>query len=176
MDGQPWPQQPIHGRPKWQFVWPRDKHQSGPPWKSWTRWKDVFSGKGPGIWINERGGWDVNRPMWSEWREYDNLGYRDVREEELPPFGNSRIKGAYDFKSRKYRRWHPGIWSDAKWPRKGAINGDMPHYMRDGFGNEWSDENGWADKAGNPWRYHYNTPWWDWTHPEPWWYDEPANW
>ncbi|MCJ1486523.1 hypothetical protein MMC06_006700 [Schaereria dolodes] len=164
-----------------QWVWPRDKRQTGA--RTWGRFKDVLTGKGPNIWVSHRGTKDPTRPLWSEWRDYDNLGYPNRLEKERP--GRTDIKGrSYDFKSRTYRRPQPGIWSDAKWSYwKNGGHYDA-RYVRGSDGVEWSD----SQLLRNPWRAHHLDPWhlnrWghlefhpevfqnNWTYPWPPWYDD----
>ncbi|KAL8725907.1 MAG: hypothetical protein Q9181_006243 [Wetmoreana brouardii] len=150
-----------------QLVWPRDKRQKGA--HCWRRWKDVFTNKGPNIWVQKRGNDGPHRPQWTNWTEYNNLGYRDDLEENV----QDGLK-KYDFKTRKYKIPHWTDWSDVKWDRRGR----EPLYFRNIFGQPWirgdmllrqSDlEHDWD---GHPFRYNPCTPHWDWFFDE-----KPLNW
>ena len=113
------------------------------------------------------------RPIWTGWEAitpYRNLGYPFHREKELVPFFRSarREDGKkYDFRSRRYRKPEPGVWSDVV---RGKSKGSGPQYIRYYGDGEWVDpivDRG-AFNAGiqpNPFRFK---PWT--THLK--WYDE----
>lgn len=162
--GGPDPLRPRPNRKAWnkQIVWPRDKKQKGA--HSWRRWKDIFTNKGPDMWLTSRGGSRVHRPVWSGWNQEgrDNLGYHYRNDNQGPP-----LKGAYrpewqryDFRKRRYRMPDIQTWSDVKWSRKGRT----PLYTRGPFFmDEWVNPEyyvGWD----NPFAWHQNTPYWDWRH------------
>ena len=157
-----------NGRGNFQFVWPRDKGEQNSPRTSWRRWKDVFTGKGPGIWITREGDLTPHRPLWSNWvdaaldgKGFDNLGYRDNRDEFREPIPH-HIK--YDFRTRKYRPFHMNMLSDVKWER--GRHPIVPLYTRDAIGVEEvhiDQANPWH----NPFAYNENTPYWDWARPSP---------
>lgn len=94
------------GRP--QFVWPRD----GKNGSTWGRWKDIFTGKGPDIFVTARGQrptrarW-ANRPTMDPFVPDDNVG--------AMPFIHRR--DPYDFRRRRYRRDDKWTWIDARWDR-----------------------------------------------------------
>jgi hypothetical protein len=150
-----------NGRRRLVWVWPKDKERG-----QFGRLKDVLTKKGPGIWIARDGG-GPHRPIWSNWTNltpagfgFDNLGYRDERD-ELNPIRDHRIK--YDFLTRKYKPKNMNMWSDVKW-RRGS-NPAPPWYYRDAVGIEHFEE---VDPTGrNPFRYDENTPYWDWARPSP---------
>ena len=112
---------------KWQFVWPNDKRRS-----VWGRWKDIFTDKGPDIFIAEQNTPQPERPIWSNWKTQgrqhpnsDNVRWTDDgnyfrQDEEL--FG---VRGCqhrdhdikYDFATRRYRRPNDNVWSGVKWSK-----------------------------------------------------------
>lgn len=132
----------MRGGGKGQFVWPRDKGINNTPFNSWKRWKDVLSGKGPGIWIGNRQELGPTRCTWSNW-DYDNLGYSCRCEKERPLFGPVEMNKKYDFRTRKYtdRPFRHGVWSDAKW-EKGDVTDRRALYFRDHLGVERSMRTG----------------------------------
>ncbi|MCJ1410777.1 hypothetical protein MMC19_004863 [Ptychographa xylographoides] len=159
-----------HGRRRLRMIWPKDKQMNSTPHSSWTRWKDIFTNKGPMIYIG-RGGTEPHRPLWSRWMDendlglgFDNLGYRDNREElEIWPLDPDL---RYDFLTRKYRKIGRGgapMWSDVKWARGGGPQHAL--YHRDELGIEYIDG---QSGAAHPTRFRYNpdTPYWDWARPE----------
>ena len=143
--------------PKLQFVWPRDKGKTNRPPYSWRRFKDVLTGKGPGIWIAPKGSLSPDRPTWTNWQELDNLGYMRDMDEVGVPLGSKK----YDFRKRKYRVPQQGVWSDVKWQRKRHPVGH--HYIRDWLGTEHTEFG--PGPHNNPFRYDPNTPWLDWGRP-----------
>ena len=150
------------------FIWPRDKRISNTPLRSWRRWKDVFAGKGPGIWLADRRRFAPTRAHWSNWDDpvFDSLGYRSE-----PALNESSAKPKrYDFRKRKYtENWlRPEVWSDAKW----GNDSEIPLYFRDGWGHEWTRRNGSIypfdnSRFGNDFRYRHQTHFYDWARPEP---------
>jgi len=160
-----------YGKQRLAWVWPRDKGIHNSPLSSWTRWKDVLTKKGPGVWISREGSLSPNRPLWSRWMDedefgqLDNLGYRNDQCEIGLSSLDPNVR--YDFKSRKYEKAHTGMWSDAKWER--GRNPKRPLYYRDAVGVERYDWDGvWP--ADNPFAYnrdHPNreTPYLDWARP-----------
>lgn len=165
----PW--KPGESRGAW--IWPRDKNMGGSPLHSWQRWKDVFTGKGPAMFkVSDRTQIRPTRPVWSNWREYDNLGYpyperHDLNDTVRTDWQNKR----YDFKTRKYTTdWITkphSVWSDALWGRNGQAL-----YHRDIRGNEhtWRFGNvgrGNIGPLGNDLAYRRDTTHWDWRRPVP---------
>ena len=168
------PLPPRYGQrqPNWrehktmQTVWPRDKKNS-----TWGRWKDIFTGKGPDIWVSKRSSDGPHKPVWSGWKRgptngwWDNLGYRYMKRNETypPSWARRPVDERYDFQARKYRDCHrPDIRSDVKWS-----NGKrpVPLYWSDRFGNEYRNIN--VEVPGyplwrNPYRYRRRTKRWDW--------------
>lgn len=155
---------------KRQVVWPRDKKQKGA--HSWSRWKDVLTGKGPDMWIARRDSYGPHRPVWSGWqsprwpgRIWDNLGYRYRRDNELEPLPWAKRPGweKYDFKARKYQRPQPGTWSDVKWNK----NARYALYWQNRYGDQFvnPDVDHGLFNAGvtrNPFEYDPFSPYWDW--------------
>lgn len=175
--GGPWPRWPPRQRAytwrhdkKRQVVWPRDKKQKGA--HSWSRWKDVLTGKGPDMWISRRDSFGPHRPVWSGWKSphfrpliWDNLGYRYRKDNALEPLPWAKRPSwqKYDFRARKYQRPQPGTWSDVKW----NDNPRFPLYTRDRNGFEFVEpefDGGWfnAGMAPNPFAYKHYSPTWDW--------------
>lgn len=159
------PAQPP-GKRKLQVVWPRDKKQKGA--HTLGRFWDVLSGKGPDMWVGQRGVEGPTRPEWSrwdigdKWGTYNNLGYRDNRDKVAPPWGPGQAAEhkLYNFKTRRYEAPHPNIWSDVKWDRKGKY----PRYVR----NLWGHFENHPDLPQhlNPFAYDPRTNWWDWYYNE----------
>ena len=160
------------GQSKGMFVWPRDKNMKGTPLKSWQRWKDVFTGKGPAMYFANRRQFGPTRADWSNWinpaEVFDSLGYRDEHEFDRSAWDDDL---RYDFRTRKYTtRWRrPEVWSDVKWGKKSSI----PLYVRNGLGMEWTMRNGRIapfdnTEYGNDFRYRGHTDHFDWARPQPW--------
>ena len=114
---------------RWQFVWPNDKHRG-----VWGRWKDIFTNKGPDIFIAEQDTRQPRRPIWSNWK---TPGHQDPYSKNIrwdnPPSGESfrqdeEFAGVfrfqrrhpdmkYDFATRRYRRPNDHVWSGVEWSR-----------------------------------------------------------
>ncbi|MCJ1351986.1 MAG: hypothetical protein MMC33_001970 [Icmadophila ericetorum] len=97
------------------FVWPRDKTDTNRLPYSWGRFKDIFSNKGPGMWVGDHRKGTPHRPTWSQWLEFDNLGWpdKDERKGWDPVYGPLEVK--YDFRTRRYKVPDRNTWSDARW-------------------------------------------------------------
>jgi hypothetical protein len=162
------------GQSKGAWIWPRDKDTSGPPWRSAQRWKDLFTRKGPAIFLGKRQRYGPTRNIWSNWAEFDNLGYRDELDRDLDSEWQWCGK-KYDFRTRRYTRdWHnPHVWSDVKWGSDG-----YPLYIRNAFGTEWSRRNGILPPSNinplytnprdrNDFEYDQWTGQLDWMRPQP---------
>ena len=181
--GGPWPRwRPRQRAHTWrhdkkrQVVWPKDKKQKGA--RSWSRWKDVLTGKGPDMWIAGRDCFGPHRPVWSGWKSpywrpriWDNSGYRYRKDDtyEVIPWAKRPSWQKYDFRARKYQRPQPGTWSDVKWSDDKSGNGNPPFalYRRDRNGYEFVEpefDGGWfnAGMAPNPFAYKHYSPVWDW--------------
>lgn len=154
---------------KKQIVWPRDKKQRGA--HTWDRWKDVFTGKGPDMWISRQNSFGPHRPIWTGWKSphhnhefWDNLGYQYRKDDEMQPLRAQRRRWEkYDFKSRRYRMPKAGVWSDVKWNHDASF----PLYWRDQYAEEAvaPEFDGGAFNQGfgpNPFRYQHGTLVWDW--------------
>ncbi|MCJ1383401.1 hypothetical protein MMC17_006515 [Xylographa soralifera] len=152
------------------FIWPRDKGRTNKPPCSWRRWKDVFTNKGPGIFVGREGNLEPHRPVWSNWMDvdengytYDNLGYLDERD-VIDFAGGSHKK--YDFRTRQYARPHGEMWSDVKWEKRRHPRTE--HYCRDAYGVEsfpYYDNGGY--EVVNPFAYDEDTAFMDWGRPKP---------
>ena len=177
------PMGPRNLKPR--LVWPRDKNQG-----TWARLKDIFSGKGPDIWLSkdELGG--PTRPVWSGWKSpeahmgnpnvpyWDNLGYAYRRDNiKQPVRGAERAPGVkYDFRTRRYKYPDINTWTDVKHSRRD----NRTLYHRDIWG--WSHVDPRYDhgeNARNPWRnafaYDPRNPFWPW-HERPNWRNEVPLW
>ena len=110
---------------KWQLVWPNDKHRG-----VWGRWKDIFTNKGPDIFLAEQNTRQPERPIWSNWKtrghqdpdsdnnRWDRFGKPFRQDEEfLGLFGFQRRDPdmKYDFKTRRYRKPNENVWSGVRW-------------------------------------------------------------
>ena len=161
--GGPVPPVPRPNRKPWnkQIVWPRDKRQGGA--HSWRRWKDIFTNKGPDMWITSQGGSGVHRPVWSGWNQEgrNNLGYPYRNDNHRPPlrWAYRPEWQRYDFNKRRYRMPDGNTWSDVIWSRTGRV----PLYHQDPFGNEWVNPE-YMNGGGNPFAWHEDTPYRDWHH------------
>ena len=179
-----WGPMPPRAR-RMQLVWPRDKNQKGVV-GSWRRWKDLFTNKGPDIWlsVDELGG--PSRPVWSNWmtpmgqvgnphlQEWDNLGYQYRRGRHVRPFffADRDHHKKYDFRTRKYKRPDVHTWSDAKYCKQH----DVPIYTRDTRGRacvhpEYDGGENYWDPRRNAFAYDPHDPVWRW-HERPGWHDE----
>ena len=171
------------GQSKGAYIWPRDKKMNGPPTKSWQRWKDIFSGKGPHIFaVGDRTQFGPSRPVWSNWQDLDNLGYQDqYNKVSRSPWWEGK---RYDFNARKYTtHWdRRKVWSDVKWGRDPANpanpGSEIPLYFRSPNGVELTRffgdyyPNALGPLGFNPFAYNPNTAHWDWARPFPgdyWW-------
>ncbi|KAI4132285.1 MAG: hypothetical protein LQ338_000746 [Usnochroma carphineum] len=161
---------PGSGR-KTQIVWPRDKKQKGA--HTWSRWRDIFTCKGPDMWVGKQGDIGPTRPEWSGWDmgakggPFNNLGYWDSREKQIPPwlYAHRNEQKIYNFKNRKYEEPHANTWSDVKWDRTGR----RPLYVRDRNGHFnihpalepqlW--DQGLYHWDGNPFVHNPKTNWWN---------------
>lgn len=155
---------------KRQIVWPKDKKQKGA--HSWSRWKDILTGKGPDMWISRRDSFGPHRPVWSGWqspyykrRIFDNLGYLYRRTNTLEPLPWAKRPRweKYDFRTRRYQRPQRGTWSDVKW----NDNPRFALYRRNRYGDEFVDPDfdGGLFNHGygpNPFKHKPYSPIWDW--------------
>lgn len=113
------------------WVWPRDKGVTNRLPYSWRRFSDILKGRGPGIWVGDHRKGTPHRPTWSNWLEFDNLGYSDKKYKELYPVrGVSEAK--YDFKSRKYRVPNRHTWSDVRWEAGSHPRTEVYYRNKDG--------------------------------------------
>lgn len=161
------------GRRNLAWVWPRDKGRLNKPLTSWRRWKDVFTNKGPDIWVGREGKLEPNRPLWSNWMDedaygfgFDNLLYRDNRDH---PLYRTRLdpNRKYDFKKRKYGPPKAGVWSDVKWDRERHPKTAL--YCRDHIGRPYKMDDVHNPQRYNPFEYDPDqqlSPYWNWGHPD----------
>ena len=168
------------GESRGAWIWPRDKDMNDTPLTCWRRWKDLFTGKGPAIFVGDRTTFDPTRPVWSNWPEFDNLFYREAqRHDWTPPEWWQNKK--YDFSEREYTEYwrnDPNVWSDVKWGKNPQNpNGRaVPLYCRDSVGRESTiqvPDAGMLNNGpdGNDFRYRPGWWGWDWNTPFPlqWW-------
>ena len=126
---------------RWQLVWPNDKSRG-----VWGRWKDIFSNKGPDIFIAEQNTREPERPIWSNWKtpghqhphdrrsRWGNDGRPFRQDEEFVgvfEFQHRDPNTKYDFATRRYRRPNEFVWSGAEWSRTEPHN---PIGIRDAQG------------------------------------------
>ena len=176
----PWGPMPPEAR-RMKLVWPRDKNQKGVV-GSWRRWKDLFTNKGPDMWLSVDELKGPSRPVWSNWQtprnqvgdpfwpDWDNLGYQYRRGRYVEPFFGAKRdhRKKYDFRTRKYKRPDVHTWSDAKYCKKH----DLPIYTRNDMGEYWVEPgydggaNLWDPRQNafryNPhgrWRWHERPGW-----------------
>lgn len=112
---------------RWQFVWPNDKHRG-----VGGRWKDIFTNKGPDIFIAEQDTRQPERPIWSNWKtrghqdpnsdniRWGNFGKPFRQDEEFAgvfEFQRRHPDIKYDFATRRYRRPNDDVWSGVEWSR-----------------------------------------------------------
>ncbi|KAK2623510.1 hypothetical protein QTJ16_007064 [Diplocarpon rosae] len=90
-----------------QFVWPKEGYKGREPRGFWGRLNDITTGKGPDIFLQEKGSKTPIKPdEWQNWDTYRNpLAHRG---EQANPV--SRGQQRYDPYTRKYIEW--GIPSD----------------------------------------------------------------
>lgn len=148
---------------KWKLVWPRDQNPRHGRWGNIDRIKDLATGKGPDIWIEDVDGNGPHHPLWTGWKtagyqhpadtraRWTNLGF-DFRQdfEWLSPIKAARREDGkkYDHRTRRYRTPQPGMWSDVVWS---DVKGSGPLYFRDETGREWVDPR--VDRG------HFNAGW-----------------
>lgn len=158
---------PRHPRKRaGQMVWPRDQNSS--TMGTWSRLKDVFTGKGPDIWCTRRGSLGPNRPVWSNWRSrdpypppWDNLGYYYDDKGDRPAwlYAGRPDDVRYDFRTRRYRVPDDQVWSDAKYDRN---NNEMYHRTARFGRHAWEDR--WHDPEHpdrHPFNYYPDTAGWN---------------
>jgi hypothetical protein len=134
------------------FIWPKDgRHGS-----KLGRLRDIIKGEGPDIFVTcatDAKDFVDKRPSRSQWSKHVGLdglpqehGFRASKfapwtEGGMLSGGRSR-KMAYDFRTRKYVKRYPGMWSDAVWqpePYKNREYNGFPEAIRDAYGRWWQD-------------------------------------
>lgn len=133
---------------KWKLVWPRDQNPRHGNWGPWDRIKDLATGKGPDIWIEELHRNGPHHPSWTGWKtegpqhpadprpRWGNLGidFRDDEHVSLIKSARREDGKRYDHLTRSYRMPQPYTWSDVVWD---DVESDIPLYTRDGYGSAW---------------------------------------
>lgn len=133
----------------WKFVWPRDQNPRHGRWGRWDRIKDLATGHGPDIWIEELHRNGPHHPVWTGWKtpgyqnlddlrpRWTNVGF-DFRQdyEWISPIKAARREDGkrYNHRTRRYRTSRPGMWSDVVWSN---TKGSGPLYFRNEIGEEW---------------------------------------
>jgi hypothetical protein len=103
------------------FIWPKD----GKNGTKWGRIKDVFSNKGPDIYVAfgaNKGDCVTNRPTRSQWAGHSHLDDRGINSTlgsaawtRNAALGGRKPGLSYDFRTRKYCKPYRGMWTDAIW-------------------------------------------------------------
>jgi hypothetical protein len=133
-----------------------------------------LTGKGPDMYIAPRGQMGPTRNTWSNWTDFDNLGYRDEDQRYRGDLFQGGIWGTdkrargrvYDFRTRRYvNSWKPNIWSDAKW--EPGHKPKLAWYFRNKDGFEFTLRNGLIDTENfvHDFEYNEDRPYWDWMVP-----------
>ncbi|KAL9123922.1 MAG: hypothetical protein Q9217_006696 [Psora testacea] len=122
------PIQKRHQRPR--FVWTRDR-------KHMNRWKDLFTGKGPDIFIENGSKADDGRAYQIACYGWEHLARENRPWQRQKPavFDDVRLHDYmhYDFKRRRYYIYpHEDMWSKV-WMREDVPG--LPRLARDGNGN-----------------------------------------
>ena len=107
---------------RWQLVWPNDRRRG-----IWGRWKDIFTNKGPDIFIAEQNTREPEGPIWSNWKtpghqHPDDHRPRWVGDGDRPFRQDEELVGVfdwqrrdpgtkYDFATRRYRKPSAGVLS-----------------------------------------------------------------
>jgi len=151
------------------FIWPKDGRNGS----KLGRLKDILKGEGPDIFVTcaaDARDFVAKRPTRSQWSKHvylddensipPELGFRASKfapwtEGGMLSGGRSR-KEAYDFRTRKYMKRHPGMWTDAIWqpePYKDREYNTFPEALRTMRGNWWQDKQhlpyGWGGPFEN---------------------------
>ncbi|KAF2678382.1 hypothetical protein K458DRAFT_246729, partial [Lentithecium fluviatile CBS 122367] len=124
------------------FIWPKD----GKNGSKWGRFKDIMSGQGPDIHVTagaSKHDYMSHRPRKPRWGLHDDLDDRGPDCAIPSPFpwvNNIREYSAncYDFRTRKFRRPHHGMWTDAHWPKEPRSH-TLPKAVRNNWGEWWQD-------------------------------------
>ncbi|KAF2097023.1 hypothetical protein NA57DRAFT_77274 [Rhizodiscina lignyota] len=126
------------------LIWPKD----GKRGTRLGRLADILTNSGPDIFVaTHRGrglGWDApTRSQWSRWDfldrpENDPWAFNAVigdgpRDRGIgKPFWHARRGAAqkYDFRTRKWKDGHEGMWSDVKWETGAKTKDQIPRRFR----------------------------------------------
>ncbi|KAG9191616.1 hypothetical protein G6011_10350 [Alternaria panax] len=136
------------------FIWPKDGRNGS----KLGRMRDILKGRGPDIFVafGARSGDCVsNRPSRSQWSKHVDLDEdqgtldRPFNSAKLAPWTEGGILSggrtrnmAYDFRTRKYMKRHPGMWTDAIWqpdPYESGKWNAFPEALRTTNGQWWQD-------------------------------------
>jgi hypothetical protein len=151
---------PNMRRNHYAWVWPKGGTRKG----HWGMLKDILSNKGPDIYLTinaRKTDYMRNRPFhhrfgrWPEFAEQECLDWYNLHPsnmEQILRWGDvdgalqtpwwAKRKGdvKYDFKTRRYARLHPGMWSDAKWPSR--LQGPNQTFLPRNWPTSFRDING----------------------------------
>ncbi|KAI4657135.1 uncharacterized protein J4E79_007751 [Alternaria viburni] len=144
------------------FIWPKDGRKG----TKLGRFKDIFQGKGPDMFVTcaaDPKDFMANRPSRAQWTRHTHLdgphqlGFRASKfapwtEGGMLSGGRSR-KEAYDFRTRKYVKRYPRMWTDAVWqsePYKNREYNTFPEAIRYMDGIWWQDAQHLPANRGGP--------------------------
>jgi hypothetical protein len=134
-------------KPSRVFIWPKDGRNGS----SWGRIKDILQNKGPDIHIaisaskNDHMHNRQRRPRWSGHTRLDSRGPDSSISSACAPWTrNAGLGGrtpglSYDFRTRRYIRPDPDMWTDAKWQAEPNAQHVYPEAVRDDCGVWWQD-------------------------------------
>lgn len=118
---------PMPSKPHLAFVWPKDSSRS--------RFLDCCRGTGPDIFVGRLDSNLLRRSQWSRWANF--FGSPEAGEVVPPPIFYSDRRGqVYDFRTRKYAPWSPGMLSDVRY--FGNDPTYPPMYFADAFGRQFN--------------------------------------
>ena len=133
------------------FIWPKD----GKYGTTWGRVKDVFTNKGPDIFVAfgaNKGDCVSNRPTRAQWSGHTNLDDRGKNTSfncaKFAPWTTNGMLGgrmpglSYDFRTREHHVPYSHMWSDAIWqqePYKNEKWNLYPEAVRTMDGRWWQD-------------------------------------
>jgi hypothetical protein len=111
------------------FIRPRDPYQQFHcPHKTWSRYTDCFTGRGPDIFVGCLNSYPhrPSKPEWSVWGQD-----RNARHDPAPVYGTRRRDDRYNFRTRRYRPWSEHMWSDVEY--SDFVGDPSPLGYRDAF-------------------------------------------
>ena len=144
------------------FIWPKDGRKG----TKLGRFKDILQGKGPDIFVTcaaDPKDFVAKRPSRAQWTRHTHLDgphqpgfsaskFAPWTEGGMLSGGRSR-KEAYDFRTRKYVKRYPGMWTDALWqsePYKNRDYNTFPEAIRHMDGIWWQDAQHLPWELGGP--------------------------